>query len=119
MGNITFKKTVLDKVSSDLDVPYEKLNSIFNFFLKELEEETSKPDTYSVRIPYLGVLYLKYHLIKKRRMSKSYDAKARFLKKREFGKYYYHLRAKKMNTKFYTEGKTITELEEFQNEEKN
>lgn len=114
MSEIGVKEDILKRLSEKYNEPISKISKIFDFAIDDISEQVQKKNCYSVYLPSLGTLYVKYPLIKKvNSLSRNYIKKM-FLKE-SFKKGLFHYTALKIRTKYYTKGKSIKELQEFQN----
>ena len=133
-SKITFTKDVIKQVSKELNIEKKKIAEVYDSMMSYLHYLINETDSVAIFIKNLGTLHVKvgyiYERIKQYKYSKNENKLKIFNKKIEilndFFKNYYdnkfrvkprHLDKFKINSLFYNNGKSISEIEEFQNEE--
>ena len=133
-SKITFTKDVIKQVSKELNIDEKKLAEVYDSMMSYLHYLINETDSVAIFIKNLGTLHVKvgyiYERIKQYKYSKNENKLKIFNKKIEilndFFKNYYdnkfrvkprHLDKFKINSLFYNNGKSVSEIEEFQNEE--
>lgn len=130
---IVFTDDILQEVSKENGWEYDKVRGVYDTTISYIHHLANKTDCLSIFIPKLGTLYLKYYNLKKEleRLKTSKRLKERYKvylsKKRAFDNYVktalehllirdiVHFGNHLINKYYYTDGKKIREIEEFQN----
>ncbi len=135
-GDIVFGADIIKNVAKELGISEKKVKHVFDFLFLHIRKETRKPDTYSVKLPKVGRLYMMTELYKKtlidRDKKDTVSKKARVNHKKEIeklenfekmfqeeskGKFLRTIHKKGANIRnfFFNKGKTLEELEIIQN----
>lgn len=137
MANIAVKKDIVLEVSRRLDMPYEKVEYVYDFlFGRYLRKLTRKAGVSTIVLPHLGQLHMKYGYFRNYLKGKmknfhkySKGSKSQLLKikekienmeegfKENDSTCKAHMKNYKIRNKYFTLGKNFEELQKFQNEE--
>lgn len=137
-SNILFTEDILQQAADELGISYKKVEIVYNVLIKHIRHLVSFTNTVSIFIPHIGTMYtkvgtiygqIKKHKIIQKKNPDSPDSKKRLIawekKKKLMDKYLsknrmsltkcYHLKPTKFNMSRFNGGKTLDEIEAFQN----
>ena len=133
--DIAFTKDIAELVANDLGVSKDVAMSHIKFMVQYIKNLTKNPEILNIYLPHIGSLYLNwkkveydynyFNTLPKETMNYSWSRQLELNKKRldsfnnEFpkvDKYIRHKKRFKLTSPHFTKGKTIQELEEWQNQ---
>lgn len=137
-SDITFSKDIVKAVAKRTGFSEDKVKHVLDFMLFFIKKKAKEPNVYSVRIPFVGVLYMKTYalqmLLKEREKRNTVSKKSREIHvklkekvkrlheeheklQKEVGDIVYtpHKYRRTLTNWYFTKRMTKQELEEYQN----